>query len=156
MRFKIEQKYIISLANIRKKNGISERTGVKKQAGPVPPRDFPARPVAGAADNCYLCGQKTYKHSEHTMNYVTVSFLNLFCYLLWGAARYMGYPTMVHVALLAALASLYFTVRMLLHYLRHKADAPQGTVFRICFSFLCIAFFGVYYVLETVLPATQG
>ena len=26
------------------------------------------------------------------MNYVTVSFLNLFCYVLWGAARYMGHP----------------------------------------------------------------
>lgn len=83
--------------------------------------------------------------------YVTVSFLNLVCYALWGAARYMGYPTMVHVALLAALVSLYFTVRMLLHYRRHKADAPQGTLFRIVFSFLCIGFFGAYYVMETVL-----
>ena len=58
------------------------------------------------------------------MNYVTVSFLNLFCYVLWGAARYMGHPQLMHVALLAALASLYFTVRMLLYYLHHKADTP--------------------------------
>ena len=82
--------------------------------------------------------------------YVTVSFLNLFCYVLWGAARYMGHPQLVHVALLSALASLYFTIRMLLHYLHHKADAQQGTLFRICFSFLCIGFFCVYYAMENL------
>lgn len=89
------------------------------------------------------------------MNYPTVSFLNLACYVLLGAARYMGYPTLMHVALLAALASLYFTVRMLLYYRCHKAEAPQGTLFRICFSFLCIAFYGACYVMEMVLPAQE-
>lgn len=84
------------------------------------------------------------------MNYVTVSFLNLFCYVLWGTARYMGHPQLMHVALLAALASLYFTVRMLLYYLHHKADTPQGTLFRICFSFLCIGFFCAYYTTEAI------
>lgn len=88
------------------------------------------------------------------MNYVTVSFLNLLCYLLWGAARYLGQTQLVHVALLAAAASLYFTVRMLLHYLRHKAETPPGTPFRIGFSLVCIGFFCAYYVAENVL-ATQ-
>lgn len=88
------------------------------------------------------------------MNYATVSFLNLLCYLLWGASRYLGYTRLVHVALLAAVASLYFTVRMLRHYLRHKEQTPPGTPFRIGFSFVCILFFGVYYVIEHV-AATQ-
>lgn len=87
------------------------------------------------------------------MNYTTISFLNLLCYVLWGAARYLGYTPLVHFALLASLVSLYFTVRLLLYYLHHKDEAPQGIWFRLCFSFACIAFFGVYYVLETLLPA---
>ena len=89
------------------------------------------------------------------MNYATVSFLNLLCYLLWGASRYLGHTRLIHFALLAAAASAYFSVRMLMYYLHHKAEAPQGTLFRICFSFVCIAFFCVYYVIETILPA-QG
>ncbi len=87
------------------------------------------------------------------MNYATVSFLNLLCYLLWGASRYLGYTQLVHFALLAAAASAYFTVRMLQHYRRHKADAPPGTPFRIGFSFVCILFFAGYYVAEHVLHA---
>ena len=101
----------------------------------------------------YFCHVK--KAKLIIMNYATVSFLNLLCYLLWGASRYMGYTRLVHFALLAAFASLYFTVRMLLYYRRHKAEAPQGTAFRIGFSFLCIGFFSVYYVMENVL-AVQG
>ena len=41
--------------------------------------------------------------------YVTVSFLNLLCYVLLGAARFWGHPTLIHVSMLSAVASLYFT-----------------------------------------------
>lgn len=87
------------------------------------------------------------------MDYATASFLNLLCYILFGASRYLGFTTLMHCALLAALASLYFTVRMLRHYLRHRTEAPPGTLFRICFSFVCILFFGTCYAMEIVLPA---
>ena len=86
-------------------------------------------------------------------HYVTVSFLNLLCYVLLGAARFWGHPTLIHVAMLAAVASLYFTVKMLLFYRSHKAEAPQGTMFRICFSFVCIAFFFKYYAMDMVKTA---
>ncbi len=82
--------------------------------------------------------------------YVTVSFLNLLCYVLLGAARFWGHPTLIHVSMLSAVASLYFTVKMLLFYRSHKDDAPQGTVFRICFSFVCIIFFFTYYAMDMV------
>lgn len=89
------------------------------------------------------------------MNYIIASYLNLLCYLLLGASHYLGYTSLMHVALLAALASLYFTVKTLRFYRRHKADAPQGMPFRIGFSFFCIAFFAVYYVMNVsgVAPA---
>lgn len=86
------------------------------------------------------------------MNYATISFLNLLGYVLYGAARYMGLATLAHVALLAAIASLYFTVRMTLYYLRHKAEAPQGLAFRLGFSYACIVFLCTFYAMENLNP----
>ena len=60
------------------------------------------------------------------MNYVIASYLNLLCYLLLGASHYLGYTSLMHVALLAALVSFYFTVKMLRFYRRHQSEAPQG------------------------------
>ncbi len=89
------------------------------------------------------------------MNYVIASYLNLLCYLLLGASHYLGYTSLMHVALLAALASLYFTVKMFRYHRRHKAESPQGMAFRIGFSFFCIAFFVVYYAMKVGAPV-QG
>ena len=87
------------------------------------------------------------------MNYVIASYLNLLCYLLLGASHYLGYTSLMHVALLAALVSFYFTVKMLRFYRRHKSEAPQGMPFRIGFSFFCIAFFVVYYAMKVTATA---
>ena len=95
------------------------------------------------------------KNIFNPMNYVIASYLNLLCYLLLGASHYFGYSSLMHVALLTALASLYFTVKMTRFYFRHKAESPQGMGFRIVFSFFCIAFFVVYYAMKasSSLPA---